>query len=102
MKATFALVAFLLLLPTVVEAAWVVPYVPRRPVVRPAPPPDQSWREDIPDRPGARAKNKVAVFPFHGDGRYEPTRAAVVRLLRRRGLSVTTNLRPVDTAAGSP
>jgi hypothetical protein len=92
------LVAFLLLVPTVVEAAWVVPHFPRRPVVRPVPPPDQSWREDVPDRPRAHAKNKVAVFAFHGDDRYEPVRAAVVRLLRRRGLSVTANLRPVDSA----
>ena len=89
--------AFVLLLPTAVEAAWIVPSLPRPPIVHRAPPLDQSWREDIPDKPGARAKSKVAVFPFHGDDRYEPLRAAVVRLLRRRGLNVTANLRPVDT-----
>jgi hypothetical protein len=87
-----------LLLPTAVEAAWVVPNLPRPPIVHRAPPPDQSWREDLPDKPGARAKSKVAVFPFRGDDGYEPLRAAVVRLLRRRGLAVTANLRPVDTA----
>jgi hypothetical protein len=92
------LVAFLLVLPAAVEAAWVVPSVPRPPVVRPAPTPDQSWRDDIPDKRGARGRSKVAVFPFRGDDGYEPIRAAVVRLLRRRGLNVTANLRPVDTA----
>ncbi len=88
----------MLSLPTAAHAAWVVPNLPRAPIVRRAPPPDQSWREDVPDKPGARAKSKVAVFPFQGDDRYEPLRAAVVRLLRRRGLNVTANLRPVDTA----
>ncbi|HET6150142.1 MAG TPA: hypothetical protein VFH68_21555 [Polyangia bacterium] len=45
----------------------------------------------------ARADGKVAVFVFDGDGA-EPLRARVVRLLRARGLKVTTTLRPVDSA----
>ena len=45
----------------------------------------------------ARASGKVAVFLFDGDGA-APLRARVVRLLRARGLKVTTTLRPVDSA----
>jgi len=45
----------------------------------------------------ARASGKVAVFLFDGDGGV-PLRARVVRLLRARGLKVTTTLRPVDSA----
>jgi hypothetical protein len=44
-----------------------------------------------------RASGKVAVFLFDGDGA-PSLRARVVRLLRARGLKVTTNLRPVDSA----
>jgi hypothetical protein len=39
----------------------------------------------------------VAVFQFDGEGS-APLRARVVRLLRARGLKVTTTLRPVDSA----
>jgi hypothetical protein len=90
-------VAILLLLPASVEARWGVPYLPRPVVVRRAPP-DQSWREDVPQKAGTRVKSKVAVFAFRNDDVYEPVRAAVVRLLRRRGLNVTASLRPVDSA----
>jgi hypothetical protein len=79
-------------------AAWGGPCPCAGPVVR-ANPPDQSWLMDIPEKPGARSNGKVAVFAFTGDDVYEPVRAAVVRLLRRRGLNVTTTLRPVDSAA---
>jgi hypothetical protein len=80
------------------EAIWgmLYPLPPR--VVRPTPP-DQSWLMDIPERPGARSKGKVAVFVFKGDDVYQPVRAAVVQVLRRRGLNVTTTLRPIDSAA---
>jgi hypothetical protein len=47
--------------------------------------------------PIPNAKGKVAVFLFDGDGA-PPLRARVVRLLRARGLKVTTTLRPVDSA----
>jgi hypothetical protein len=67
-------------------------------VVRAAPP-DQSWLNDVPERPGARSRGKIAVFVFKGDDVYQPTRAAVVQLLRRRGFNVTTTLRPADSAA---
>jgi hypothetical protein len=61
--------------------------------------PDQSWLMDVPEKPGAHPKNKVAVFVFKGDDVYQPLRAAVVRTLRRRGLIVTATLKPVDSAA---
>jgi hypothetical protein len=80
------------------EAAWVVPFLQPPPVVRPTPP-DQSWKDDVPDKPGAHAKGKVAVFAFKGDDVYEPVREAVVKLLRSKGLNVTATLRPVDSAA---
>jgi hypothetical protein len=86
---------FLVFVPAVAQARWGVPYFPR-PVRRA--PPDQSWLQDVPERPGARAKSKIAVFAFRNDDVYEPVRAAVVRLLRRRGLNVTASLRPVDSA----
>jgi hypothetical protein len=82
--------------PAPVEARWGVLYVPRP--VRKLPP-DQSWLQDVPEKPGARARSKVAVFAFQNDDVYEPVRAAVVRLLRRKGLNVTANLRPVDSAS---
>jgi hypothetical protein len=75
------------------EAMWGCPY----PRPRPAPP-DQSWLADSPERPGARSRGKLAVFEFKGDDVYEPVRGAIVRLLRRRGFSVTVTLRPADTA----
>jgi hypothetical protein len=59
-------------------------------------PPDQSWMTDTPE--GARSRGKVAVFVFRGDDVYEPVRASVVRLLRRRGLAVTVSLKPVHSA----
>jgi hypothetical protein len=78
------------------QAAWALPH-PRPPtVVRP---PDQSWMMDVPQRPGARSKGKIAVFVFKGDDIYEPVRAAVVRALRAKGLNVTATLKPVDSAA---
>jgi hypothetical protein len=61
--------------------------------------PDQSWLQDVPERRGAHARGKVAVFVIQGDDVYQPVRAAVVKLLRRRGLNVTASLRPVDTAS---
>jgi hypothetical protein len=81
------------------EAAWGPPYLGSRFVVRPQLPPDQTWLKDVPERPGAAPKRKVAVFVFKGDDVYEPVRAAVVRVLRRRGLNVTATLEPVDSAA---
>src|SRR5258708_1183944 len=76
------------------KATWGILYLPS-----PKLPPDQSWLKDVPERPGAHARGKVAVFAFNGDDVYQPVRAAVVRVLRRRGLYVTTTLRPVDSAA---
>jgi hypothetical protein len=84
--------------PAPAEAAWVMPYPRPHQVVR-ATPPDASWLMDVPDRPGAHSKGKVAVFVFRGDDVYEPVRAAVVRALRGKGLNVTASLRPVDSAA---
>ena len=55
--------------------------------------------DDLPEKPGAHAKGKIAVFAFKGDDVYEPVRAAVVKLLRSKGLNVTASLRPVDSAA---
>jgi hypothetical protein len=80
---------------TPAQAAWVVPFL--QPVR--ATPPDQSWMTDVPEKEGAHPKGKVAVFVFKGDDIYEPVRAAVVRLLRAKGLNVTATLRPVDSAA---
>jgi len=80
--------------PSPAEAAWGVPCA--LPQVRPDPP-DQSWLKDVQERPGARSRGKVAVFVFKGDDIYEPVRAAVVRMLRKRGLNVTATLRPVDS-----
>jgi hypothetical protein len=81
---------------TPAEAAWAIPYRRPAPVVRP---PDQSWLTDIPEKPGAHSKGKVAVFVFNGDDVYQPVRAEVVRVLRRKGLNVTVSLRPLDSAA---
>src|SRR4051812_48100890 len=39
-----------------------------------APPPDQSWLMDVPEKPGAHATGKVAVFAFPGDDVYQPVR----------------------------
>lgn len=69
------------------------------PVKRGAPPPDQSWLQDVPEKPGVRTRGKAAVFVIRGDEYYQPVRAAVVKTLRRRGLNVTATLRPVDSAA---
>jgi hypothetical protein len=80
------------------HAAWVVPFLQPPPVVHPTPP-DQSWKDDVAEKPGAHAKGKVAVFAFKGDDVYEPVREAVVKLLRSKGLNVTATLRPVDSAA---
>lgn len=75
------------------EAAWgTYPRFP--PPARPAPP-DQSWLTDVPEKPGAHGRGKVAVFVFKGDDVYQPVRATVVRMLRRRRLHVTTSLKPV-------
>jgi hypothetical protein len=78
------------------EAAWGVPCP--LPQVHSAPP-DQSWLRDVPEKPGARAQSKVAVFVFKGDDFFEPIRAAVVRTLRKQRLNVTAELRPADSAA---
>jgi hypothetical protein len=83
--------------PAPAQAGW-VPYLWRPRPVRLAPP-DQSWLTDVPERRGARSRGKVAVFVFKGDDVYQPVRAAVVRVLRRRGLNVTASLRPVDSVA---
>jgi hypothetical protein len=80
------------------HAAWVVPFVKPAPIVRQAPP-DVSWMDDVPEKPGTHAKGKIAVFAFKGDDVHEPVRAAVVKLLRSKGLNVTASLRPVDSAA---
>jgi hypothetical protein len=79
------------------EASWGM--FPRRPPEPRAAPPDQSWLVDPPERPGAHSKGKIAVFVFKGDDVYQPVRAAVVRVLRRKRLVVTTTLRPLDSAA---
>jgi hypothetical protein len=63
------------------------------------PPPDQSWLQDVPEKSGVRSRGKAAVFMIQGDDYYQPVRAAVVKTLRKRGLNVTANLRPVDSAA---
>jgi hypothetical protein len=84
--------------PATAEAAWGMFYMRPSRVVRAARV-DQSWLMDIPQRPGARSKGKVAVFVFKGDDVYQPVRAEVVRVLRLKGLNVTTTLRPVDSAA---
>lgn len=75
----------------VAEAVW-----GRFPLRAPPPrPPDQSWLVDPPEKP---SRGKVAVFVFRGDDVYQPVRAAVVRVLRRRGLNVTVTLKPADSA----
>jgi hypothetical protein len=79
------------------EAAWGTSYVWRPPAR--LGPPDQSWLMDVPEKAGGRSRGKVAVFAIRGDEYYQPVRAAVVKTLRRRGLSVTASLRPVDSAA---
>ena len=58
-----------------------------------AKPPPEAKAPPLP----TRASGKVAVFLFDGDGA-PSLRARVVRLLRARGLKVTTTLRPVDSA----
>jgi hypothetical protein len=63
--------------------------------VAPPKPPDQSWLQDLPEKPG---RGKAAVFEFRGDDVYQPVRAAVVRILRRHGLNVTVTLRRGDSA----
>jgi hypothetical protein len=76
------------------HAAWGVPCP--TPQIRTAPP-DQSWMKDPPEKPGARSRGKVAVFVFKGDDVYEQARGAVVRALRKQGLTVYATLRPSDT-----
>lgn len=83
---------------TPAEASWGVPFLWRSRVAH-STAPDQSWLLDVPEKPGARSKGKVAVFVLKGDDVYQPVRAEVVRMLRRKGLNVTTTLRPVDSAA---
>jgi hypothetical protein len=78
-------------------ATWGPLFVPVPRPVRSGPP-DQSWRNDVPEKAG-HSRGKVAVFVFQNDDVYEPMRAQVVKLLRRRGFDVTASLRPVDTAA---
>jgi hypothetical protein len=90
--------AIIVAAPRSAHALWGPLFPPRPPVVRTGPP-DQSWLLDVPEKPGAHARGKVAVFVFKGDDVYEPMRAQVVKILRHKGLNVTANLRPVDTAA---
>jgi hypothetical protein len=92
------LAAIVVSAPRRAHALWGPLFPPRPPVVRSGPP-DQSWLLDVPEKPGARSRGKVAVFVFKGDDVYEPMRAQVVKILRRKGLNVTANLRPMDTAA---
>jgi hypothetical protein len=88
--------AILSLAPAPAQAVWgLYPQPPK--AARPTPP-DQSWLLDVPERPGAHSRGKVAVFAFPGDDVYQPVRAAVVRTLRRRHLSVTATLKPVESA----
>jgi len=75
-------------------AWWPLPHA-KRPVPQA---PDQSWLNDVPERPGSH-QSKIAVFVFPGDDVYQPVRAAVVHALRRKGLNVTTTLRQVDSPA---
>ena len=63
------------------QAAWWVPHLLRPPQIARTAPPDQSWLTDVPEKPGAHSKGKVAVFVFNGDDVYQPVRAAVVRAL---------------------
>jgi hypothetical protein len=78
------------------NAAWGVPC----PVSQThAAPPDQSWLKDVPEKPGASTRGRIAVFAFEGDDVFEPFRAAVVRTLRKRRLNVTAALRPADSPA---
>jgi hypothetical protein len=55
--------------------------------------------KDVAEKPGGRARGKVAVFVFKGDDFFEPIRAAVVRTLRKQQLNVTAELRPADGPA---
>jgi hypothetical protein len=55
--------------------------------------------KDVPDKPGASTRGKVAVFTMKGDDVFEPIRAAVVRTLRKERLNVTASLRPADSPA---
>jgi hypothetical protein len=93
-----AAVAMLATVPRQAQALWGAGRSARSGVVR-SMPPDQSWLQDVPEKPGARSKGKVAVFPFAGDDVYEPMRAEVVRLLRDKGFTVFASLRPVDSVA---
>ena len=85
-------------IPRPAQALWGAARTPRTGVVR-SMPPDQSWLQDVAEKPGARSKGKVAVFPFAGDDVYEPMRAEVVRVLRDKGFTVFASLRPVDSVA---
>jgi len=76
------------------HAAWGV--LSPTPQARSAPP-DQSWMKDVPEKPGAKSRGKVAVFVFKGDDVFEQSRGAVVRALRKQGLTVFATLRPSDT-----
>jgi len=53
--------------------------------------------KDVPEKPGAKSRGKVAVFVFKGDDVFEQSRGAVVRALRKQGLTVFATLRPSDT-----
>jgi hypothetical protein len=83
-------------MPRLAEAAWGVPFpLPQIHVA----PPDQTWLKDVPDKPGARARGRVAVLAFKGDDVFEPFRGAVVRTLRKQSMNVTAGLRAADTPA---
>jgi hypothetical protein len=66
--------------------------------IPPRVPIEKTWLQDLPERPGARARGKIAVFELKGDDVYQPVREAIVRMLRRRGFYVTVTLRPADSA----
>jgi hypothetical protein len=76
------------------QAAWGV--LCPTPQARSAPP-DQSWMKDVPEKPATKSRGKVAVFVFKGDDVFEQSRGAVVRALRKQGVTVFASLRPSDT-----
>ena len=71
-----AALAIVAALPASTHALWGPARLPRTDIVRLAPP-DQSWLQDVPEKPGAHSKGKVAVFPIAGDDVYEIGRAHV-------------------------
>jgi hypothetical protein len=93
-RLTTAAVVVSLLAASPARAAWGV--LCPTPQARSAPP-DQSWMKDVPEKPAAKSRGKVAVFAFQGDDVFEQSRGAVVRALRKQGVTVFATLRPSDT-----